>query len=82
MAIANTAAGNTVTATSNTDLASLTNADNTLEFTFTPAAGTYKIEAQRLSNTAGEVISTNSGNAVANLVISSAVSNTLSTFIV
>lgn len=85
MAIANTAGGNnSLLARSNTNNASIRNANNTLEFKFvaTPA-GTYKIQAQTLSNataTAVNVYSLNSDHETASYVIGAAVSNALGTF--
>lgn len=79
--IANTSGGTSgITAViSNTEIL---NADNTLRFTFTSgAAGTYRINAQTMSNT-GNVISGNIGGEQASRVISNAVSNALGTFIV
>lgn len=83
LTIANTISGNSVVATSNTNKASIINANNTLVFKFSVAtAGTYKIQAQNLSNTAQAKVYSVAGGAanVANLNISAAVSNTLSTF--
>jgi hypothetical protein len=83
LTVANTAGGNNVVATSNTNKASITNANNTLVFKFKVAtAGTYKIQAQNLSNTAqAKVYSTFSGTTeTVNTNISATVSNTLSTF--
>lgn len=85
--IANTISGNAVVATSNTNKASIVNANNTLVFKFkvyanTSGVGTYKIQAQTMSNTAQHKVYSLIGGAAetANAVISAAVSNTLSTF--
>ncbi len=83
LTVANTAGGNTVIATSNTAKGSIVNANNTLTFKFKVAtAGTYKIQAQNLTNTAQHrVYSVVSGlSNLANNNISAAVSNTNSTF--
>lgn len=84
MVVANTAAGNNVIATSNTNKLSIANANNTLDFVFKVAtAGTYKINAQNFSNTAATKVYSISGIGIAETVnnnISAAVSNTNGTF--
>lgn len=87
LAVANTVSGNAVTATANGS-ATATNANNTLEFRFAPVTGTYKINAQNLSNTVTgnsttlRMYSLNTSGEIANLTISAAVSNALGTFTV
>jgi hypothetical protein len=84
LTIANTAGGNNVVATSNTNKASIVNANNTLDFRFKVAtAGTYKIQAQNLSNTAATKVYSVSGTGITETVnnnISAVVSNTNGTF--
>ena len=82
IAVANTVSGNAVNAASNNNIASVTQANNTLVFAFTPGAvGTYKVQAQNIGNTtAATPYSLNTGGEIANLTISAAVSNALSTF--
>lgn len=84
MAVANTANGAAVTATSSTSKADIGNANNTLKLTFTPTAGTYKINAQALANTtAAKAYSVHGGiTETVNTAVSVTVSNTLSTFVV
>jgi hypothetical protein len=89
--LANTAAGNTMRAVSNNTIANtngtikgVTGANNVIVFKFKCATtGTYKINAQTLANSATRVtnfVSRNPGAAVANLVLSGAVSNAMGTF--
>lgn len=83
LTIANTASGNTVIATANTNKAAITNANNTLVFKFKAnTVGTYKIQAQNLSNTAqAKVYGVYGGSSeTVNTNISATVSNTNSTF--
>ena len=81
--VANTAGGNSVVATLNTDKTTIVNANNTLRFDFNVGTGgTYKIQAQTISNTATATIYSVAGGIsdTVNTVISAAVSNNLSTF--
>jgi hypothetical protein len=84
MTVANTAGGNNVIATSNTNKLSIANANNTLDFRFKVAtAGTYKIQAQNISNTAATKVYSISGTGISETVnanISATVSNTNGTF--
>ncbi len=84
LVVANTAGGNNVIATANTNKLSIGNANNTLDFVFKVAtAGTYKIQAQNLSNTAATKVYSLSGTGITETVntnISAAVSNTNGTF--
>lgn len=83
LTVANTAGGNTVVATASTNKSNIVNANNTLVFGFVAnTAGTYKVQAQSLANTAqAKVYSVYGGTSeVANTVISATVSNALSTF--
>ena len=87
IAIANTAGGNNSLvcyANSVNSNTGIINANNTLVFAFAAApTGTYKVAAQTVANatsTAANLVSLNTGSESANLVITGAVSNTLSTF--
>lgn len=87
LTVANTTGGNSVIATSNTNKLSITNANNTLVFKFkvgntTFGQGTYKVQAQNMSNTAQHKVYSIWGGAseTANLNISALVSNTLGSF--
>lgn len=85
--LANTATGNSMRMVSNNiNGVGLINANNTVVFKFKPTvAGTYKIDAQTLANSSALALnfkSRNAGAAVANLVLTGAVSNTLGTFTV
>lgn len=85
LTVANTASGNTVIATASTNKANIINANNTLKFGFVPSvAGTYKVQAQNLANTAQAKVYGVIGGAseTVNNNISALVSNTLSTFVV
>lgn len=81
IAVSNTAAGNAVTAFGASTQTPI-NANNTLVFTFTPGAvGTYKIESQSITkNGTANILSLNTDGEIANVAISDAVSNALSTF--
>ena len=89
IAFANTVGGNnSMVAVSNNvnDANGIIMANNTIVFSFvaTPV-GTYKIGGQTMANataTAANLVSWNTGNESANLVITGAVSNTLGTFTV
>lgn len=79
LAVANTASGNNMNAIANTTIGV---ANNMLYFQWTPnTAGTYKVQAQTLTNTNIGIRGANS-NELINRVISATVSNTLSTFTV
>jgi hypothetical protein len=88
--IANTAGGNSnfkAVATAVNSNTGIVNANNTLVFSFASTTagdvGTYKINAQSIINatsTVANLVSLNTGNEAANLVITGAVSNTLGTF--
>lgn len=84
MVVANTAGGTANTHAINAAADPVVNANNTLRFTFTPAAaGTYKVQAQTLANSAGNhVKSRNTGTAVASRVIDGATSNTYGVIVV
>lgn len=89
IAIANTIGGAaSLSAHSNTTSvvtlqANVSGANNTLLFEFTPqATGTYKIQTQTISNTAMANIYSTESALTANLQITDAVSNNLSTFFV
>lgn len=86
LAVANTVSGNAMVAkalrsNSNTGVVL---ANNTLVFKFTPTvAGTYKVQAQTIANTAtgtANLVSYNTGAEAANLIIVGAVSNTAGVF--
>lgn len=88
LTIANTVSGAVLTANAsavNTNTGIVT-ANNTLVFQTTPVeVGTYKINAQTISNvtaTAANLVSLNEGSESANLVVTGAVSNALGSFIV
>lgn len=77
--VANTVGGSAQVAVCATNTI-ITNAQNTLQFSFTPTvAGTYKIQAQTIANNTATAInlrSKNTGTEAASLVISGPVSNT------
>jgi len=83
LTLANTISGNAMVLASNT---TVLRANNTVILKFKPTvAGTYKINAQTLTNataTAVVIRSKNAGAQVANLVLTGAVSNALGTFVV
>lgn len=82
LVVANTASGNAINGTVSSAAADVINANNTLVFRMSGIVpGTYKVEAQTIANTAtGAVVSLNAGGETANLVITGASSNALSTF--
>ena len=81
--LANTISGvSGIVAIMNDDKSTIINANNTVRYEFVAnTAGTYKIEAQTIANSAN-VYSLNVSNETADMTISAEVSNSLSTFIV
>jgi hypothetical protein len=88
LSLANTAGGNNAvvaTALVSNSNTGITTANNTLVFSYTPTAGdagSYKINSQSITNAtsvAVNLVSWNTGNATANLVITGAVSNNIPT---
>lgn len=84
LVLANTSGGAANTHATNLVSDPVINANNTLRFTFAPpAAGTYKVGAQTLANSAANSTkSLNTGLTAANLAIDGATSNTYGVIVV